>query len=343
MYHPRLKGKHYEMGRNLGTIFRKNKVVFPVKLDFFQKKFGKNCANVLKDFFPEAAEEIRGVTDEINFDNSLFASWMMCMGCCLDISSNESIELRGCTAFAFSENGNVFFGRNNDLPPYFRKISKSILYSPENKFRFILNTSSFINGEEGINENGLATAMTFIVPKRDELKPGFNSLFLVRYILENCSDTDEAENALKKIPVASSCNILLADKKGKISAVECNPHKMIFRNAEEAGGRKFSVIANHFIDSEMKKHDGSKSSMFFSFERYATAVNSIGKIANSNGIEFSKDLLSGKYGFICEYPKSLHFSTIWSSVYDVSGGKVFIADGDPRRAVFFEDQRGLFQ
>jgi predicted choloylglycine hydrolase len=162
MYHPRFKGKHYVMGQKMGNIFKKNNANFPIKLDKFQIEFGKESGKLLKQYFPEAVAEIKGITDVIGYDKELFTSWMMCMGCCLDIDNGDCVEVRGCTAFSFVNNKEVYYGRDNDLPPFLKKISKSVYYKPENKISFILNTSSFVNGEEGINQYGLVAAMTFV-------------------------------------------------------------------------------------------------------------------------------------------------------------------------------------
>jgi predicted choloylglycine hydrolase len=123
-----------------------------------------------------------------------------------------SVEVKGCTAFSFQYGNKIYYARNNDLPPFLMKVSKSEYYEPEGKSRFILNTSSFINGEEGINQHGLVVAMTFVMPKLEEIRPGFNSVFLVRYILENCRTVSDGIHSLKSLPIASSCNILLAEK-----------------------------------------------------------------------------------------------------------------------------------
>ena len=64
------------------------------------------------------------------------------------------------------------------LPPFLKKVSKSIFYKLQNGHSFIGNTSSMINFEEGLNKYGLAAAMTFLVPTM--IVPGVNSLFLVR-------------------------------------------------------------------------------------------------------------------------------------------------------------------
>jgi len=161
MYHPRFKGNHYQIGQKMGNIFKRYNSQFPIKLDPFQIKFGKESGILLKQYFPEAAAEIKGITDIIGYDYELFTSWMMCMGCCHTIEDGNCVEVRGCTAFSFIHRGQVYHGRDNDLPPFLKQVSKSIYYQPENKMKFILNTSSFVNGEEGINQAGLVVAMQY--------------------------------------------------------------------------------------------------------------------------------------------------------------------------------------
>ncbi len=340
MYHPRLKGSHYEMGQKMGVVFKKFNVKFPINLDSFQIKFGRESGKLLKKFFPEAAEEIKGVTDAIGYDNELFTSWMMCMGCCLDISEGGSAEARGCTLFSFTHKGRIIHARNNDLPPFLKKVSKSELYMPDGKNSFILNTSSFINGEEGINRYGFTAGMTFIKPEIKEIKPGINSVFLVRYILENCKTVSEGLDALKRLPIASSCNILLTDKKGSMAAAECNPFEMNIRLPEKNNnGETFIIAVNHFTSERMRKHDASNRNVFKSQERYQTAYNALKNNEYKDPVEHAEKILSGKYGFICRYEKKMNFDTIWSSVFDISNNRIYRAEGNPERSKFIEDKR----
>lgn len=340
MYHPRFMGNPYLMGQKMGNIFKRSHAQFPIKLDPFQTEFGKESGKLLKKYFPEAATEIKGVTDVTGYDNELFTSWMMCMGCCLDIDDENYIEIRGCTAFSFVHDGHVYYARNNDLPPFLKEISKSIYYKPENKTSFILNTSSFINGEEGINNYGLVAAMTFVLPKIEEIKPGINSVFLVRYILENCKTVNEGIEALKKLPIASSCNILLTDQQGDIVAVECNPFEIHIRYAEKNKyGESFIVTVNHFTSKEMWEHDASNRNVFLSEIRYKTACDALKNIDYSDGVEHAKNILSGKYGFMCQYSKELNFDTIWSSVFDITNSKIYRAEGNPLMTKYIEDKR----
>ena len=148
MYHPRFKGTHYEAGLKFGTILKKQNVNFDelIVLNDFHENFGLKSQIILAEIFPEVYDEIRGIADGLNYCRERFASWLLCMACCL----------KGCTAFCFRHEGNIIYGRNNDLPPELKKLSQSAFYKLDGSFSFIGNTSSMVNLEEGINEKGLA-------------------------------------------------------------------------------------------------------------------------------------------------------------------------------------------
>ena len=110
MYHLRLKGGHYEMGMKRGKIFNKCRLTFPLQLDDFQLEHGRQSEKALRKFFPEVCAEIRGVSDTIGADYLHFASWMLCMGCCMyNLENNFPVEIRGCTAFAYIRNGKLIW------------------------------------------------------------------------------------------------------------------------------------------------------------------------------------------------------------------------------------------
>ncbi|OGP55827.1 MAG: hypothetical protein A2Y65_01920 [Deltaproteobacteria bacterium RBG_13_52_11] len=331
MYHPRFKGSHYDIGLKFGKILKKQNIDFDkiISLDDFQKDFGNKSQKILSNVFPEVCNEIRGMTDGLNYPYEKFASWLLCMGCCYDP--------KGCTAFCFIHNNTVFFGRNNDLPPFLKKVSMSVLYKLKNGNSFIGNTSSMINFEEGLNECGLAAAMTILVPTM--IVPGINSVFLVRYLLEKCATTKDATNALQSLPIASACNIILADKKGDMTVAECAPKKVFLRKPPT--DENFIVAANHFSSNEMKNHNSSNwlNLIYSSDIRYKTAYNALKKIDYYDDVEHAKDILSGKFGFMCQYDKQQNFDTIWSSVFDISNNKIYRAEGNPSRTKFKEDIR----
>ena len=340
MYHLRLKGTHYEMGVKRGKIFNKCGITFPLHLDEFQLLHGTQSEKILKEFFPEVCGEIKGLTNTIQTDYSIFSSWLLCMGCCMyNLEQNIPVEIRGCTAFALNFNGKTYYGRNNDLPPYLRDGSKSEIYSPAYGNKFNITTSSFINGEEGINEHGLVVAMTFVMTQLKDIKPGFNSCFIVRYLLEKADSTESAICLIKNLPVSSNCNILIADKSGNMAIVECTPEiKLISKPLEKEHGKIICTV-NNFTSEEMKKFDFSDGNVYNSQERYNVVVNSFSKLVDGDITENMQKLLGGKYGFMCQYDKALSFETVWSSVFELNSLIIHRAEGSPDKKKFIIDKR----
>ena len=341
MYHLRLKGDHYEMGVKRGKIFKKCQVSFPLHLDEFQLEHGERSEAALRKYFPEVCEEISGVSDAIGADYLRFASWMLCMGCCMyNLENNIPVEVRGCTAFAYAKGGRILYGRNNDLPPYLREGSKSEIYAPKNGNRFQITTSSFINGEEGLNEHGLAVAMTFVMTSLDKIQAGFNSCFIVRYLLEKAGNTEQAVSLLMELPIASNCNILLADKSGDMKVVECTPSMKKIRDAESFDNGRIICTVNSFTSEEMKSYDDANGDDYDSHKRYQVVMDSFasGRI-KEDYIETTKQLLKGDYGFMCQYDNEPDFETVWSSVFDLESLTVYRAEGDPRKKKFMMDNR----
>lgn len=340
MYHLRLKGDHYEMGVKRGNIFNKCHISFPLQLDSFQLEHGRQSEELLRKFFPEVCEEIRGVSDTIGADYLYFASWMLCMGCCMyNLDNNVPVEIRGCTAFAYSKGGRVIYGRNNDLPPYLRDGSKSELYAPKNGNRFIITTSSFINGEEGLNEQGLAVAMTFVMTDLKKIRAGFNSCFIVRYLLEKARNTEQAISLLLDLPIASNCNILLADRNGKMVVVECTPFIKNVRKAEEFAEGNIVCTVNSFTSDKMQSYDDANGNDYDSHRRYKVVMDSFLEYIKDDYIETTKQLLKGKYGFMCQYDNEPDFETVWSSIFDLETLVIHRAEGDPRKKKFICDNR----
>ncbi len=340
MYHLRLKGDHYQMGIKRGTIFQKSNVTFPLHLDAFQLDYGKKSEQILRAFFPEVCAEIQGVSDTIGMDYTTFASWLLCMGCCMyNLEDNIPIEIRGLKNVAYSKDGSIIYGRNNDLPPYLKNGSKSELYAPSNGNRFLITTSSFINGEEGVNEYGLAVAMTFVMTSLDKIHPGLNSCFVVRYLLEKANSTQHALSLLMELPIASNCNILLADKNEELVVVECTPYMKQIRQAKNIGNSKIVCTVNDFTSDEMKKYATVVGNDYRSAIRYRTVIDNFSTCIKGNLIEATEQLLKGTYGFICQYEDEPNFETIWSSIFDLKNLMVYRAEGDPRRKKFLTDSR----
>jgi predicted choloylglycine hydrolase len=325
MYHPRLKGNHYEMGKHYGEILYNSGQNFNdfIKLNNEQIKFGKEAIELYEKTLPDIMMEVKGLADGSKTDYFKMATWLITMYGFGDI--------KGCTCFAFNDNGKTILCRNSDMYPELKKTSESVLYMPENGYKFLGNTTSFIQIEDGINEHGLAVGMNFLLTKK--YKAGINTGFLIRAILEKCKNIKEAINYIKSVPICSTQNIILADKEGKIAVIEVSPEKVVERYSQD-----YIVSTNHFITDEMKNEFLKvEDNWYLTNDRYNTCIKALKE--KNKDVDFAISLASGRKGFICQYEKSLNFDTLWSSIYDLKELKIFRAEGNPSKTKYKEDDR----
>ncbi|MCI8670139.1 MAG: hypothetical protein HFI34_11585 [Lachnospiraceae bacterium] len=160
---------------------------------------------------------------------------------------------------------------------------------------------SWINGEEGLNEHGLAVAMTFVMTEPGKIRAGFNSCFIVRYLLEKANNTEQAISQLCDLPIASNCNILLADKDGRMVVVECSPSAKNIREAETFDNGRIGCTVNSFISDKMKAYDDTDRNDYDSHKRYRVVMDCFSsEHIRDDYIETTKQLLKGDYGFMCQ-------------------------------------------
>ena len=190
--------------------------------------------------------------------------------------------------------------------------------------------------EDGINEHGLAAGLTF--NNLEVIKPGLNAGILVRYILEKCKTVKEALEHLAAMPIASAHTLIMVDKSGDMVVVECSCAKTVI--IRPVSNENFVVTANHFVSAEMQQyqHNEALYADYRSKDRYQTAYNAL-RARNDYSIELAQDILSGKYGFMCQYDRSKGLDTVWSTVYDLKNNRIYRAEGNPARVKFKKDNR----
>jgi predicted choloylglycine hydrolase len=330
MYKPGLKGEHYDIGYRQGTFIHRKGVRIERFFNLTEEKreFGIQCIDECEKVFPEVLEEIKGLADGTKNEYRDFASFIFCMYC---------FKFQNwCTCFACKDNHNILLGRNSDFAVSIEDQYESALYKPEGCYSFIGNSTAMVQMEDGVNEHGLAAGLTF--NNLEVVRPGLNAGILVRYMLEKCKTVQEALERLTEMPVASAQTLIIADKTGDMAVVECNCKKMVVIRPKS--NENFVVTANHFVSGEMQQyqHNEELYAEFRSKERYHTAYSAL-QSRNDYSVELAQDILSGKYGFICQYDRSKGLDTVWSSVYDLKHNKIYRAEGNPSRVKYRIDNR----
>ena len=213
------------------------------------------------------------------------------------------------------------------------------LYNLDNVYAFNGNTTAFIEMEDGINEYGLAVGLTFIYPT--VIKAGFNAGMIVRYLLEKCKTTDEALSLLKSIPIASQQTLTIADRIGNIVVVECNCEEIEIIRPNKDGN--FVVATNDFNSSKMKHYNNYEVDNWKAEERYFVAYNTLKDSKDNYSFDLVKDILLGKYGFMCQYDRKTDADTVWSVIYDIGNNVIYRVEGNPKRKEFKRDMRFKFK
>ena len=334
MYHGRFKGTHYEAGYKWGELLYKNNNIISNKHTFViteeRRKFANECLPIYEKYYSEILEEIKGIADGQKDSYENLYTFLLSMYC-FEFDNH-------CTCIALKDNQNIIFGRNSDFLVELEKLYMNCLYKLDKVYSFNGNTTAFVEMEDGINEHGLAIGLTFIYPK--VIRVGFNAGILVRYLLEKCKTTNEVIEKLRDIPIASQQTLTIADSTGNIVVVECNSEHIEVIKPSEVDG--FVVAANEFNSPKMKKYNNYDIDDWRAEERYSIAYNSLKENRHHFSIELVKEILSGKYGFMCQYDRKTNADTVWSVIYDVKSRKIYRIEGNPSRKKFQEDRRLRF-
>ena len=231
MYHPRLKGSYYDIGRSYGALLYKHG--FRVTAQSKEKlDFATESEPELRRVFPEILDEIRGFAEGCHASYQDMAAFMLTIGAFKPQPM--------CSAFAASNGSDVVFGRNYDFYYSFKKYTESYLTMPQDAFISLGHSDVFIGREDGINENGLAIAMTGLTDKT--VKPGVSFVLAVRSVLDKCANVKEAAEGLSSMHASACANFLLADVAGDMAVAEVSPDKAMIRTPEH--GESFIVCTN---------------------------------------------------------------------------------------------------
>jgi len=327
MYHPRVRGSYYEMGQHYGAVLYKHgfrlRAQSEEKLDFA----GKSEPEV-KSFFPEILDEIRG------FAEGCHASFLDMEAFMLTIGAFKPQP--ACSSFAVSGGSDVIFGRNYDFYYNFKKFTESYLTVPDGGFVSLSHSDVFIGREDGINENGLAVAMTGVSEK--SIKPGVGFVLAVRHVLDKCSNVKEATRSLTMMHSSTTTNFLLADRSGSMAVIEASPDKSLVR--EPTHGQSFIICTNHFVLPEMRPYENLKrrrKENSDTLQRYQTLHDSLRLIRGKINMEIAQELLSDHTGHVCSHQENM--GTLWSIAAELKNLKVLRAEGNPCRTKYKEDKR----
>lgn len=321
-------GRSYDIGVEIGKWVKSDPRLMSQALlppNSYPKDKYQEIETLLNEFCSGINEEVRGFSDELNIEPSQALFYAM-----------TYLE-KGCSLMGIlpskSENGHTLLARNYDFNDEMEEMCFAYT-NIKGKYKYIGSTLNLFGRSDGINEHGLAVCKAsnglpvgnFEGGQKSGVT-GFSFWIVVRSILENCKNIEEAIELAMRMPIAYNLNLMLADKSGKIAILQCIDGHKDYRMIDEGSDGDYLSCTNHTLLEKIIPYE--KILIENSVIRNDNIVNALAKEKTFSEANI-KELLSTSYpnGLCCHYYKEF-FGTLRSVIFDVTEGVVQIAFGAP--------------
>lgn len=312
-----LEGTYKEIGQQQGYLLKG--FFKPPPASDSKKKYAEQCVRLMEVYTPDILDEVEGLAEASETDHSLMQSFILTLG--LD---------PGCTVFALAGSKKTektpIYARNYDWDASFMKYFTAVKSTPKDGYTSFSFSDHMIGRYGGLNEKGLAVAITAIPAYTGKPKPGIRMNIAVRWILDKMSTTDEAIEWLKTIPHQWAHNYILADESGLLARVESNPVKTISITSSE-----FIATTNHYHDAVMKKFENPDFDYSNSHRRYTT-VDQWYNSHDAIGLGEIEEVLKGHENGVCNHGEG--FETIWSWYAPLGERYAYVCHGNPCKGTY---------
>lgn len=192
-------------------------------------------------------------------------------------------------------------------------------------------TEAGIVGKIGINEAGLAMCINLLRSDSDSGGPAAPMHIILRRVLEDCHNVDEAIALLARTARCTSCNHMLADSRSSIADVEATPAGRWVHGPQHG----LLTHANHCTgptlvsqDLYVRENPETRES-----DSRIQALAASHHISESDLRAMLADHATAAYSICVHNDPAWSFieqgESIASIIIDVTGGTVDVADGPP--------------
>lgn len=320
-----LEGSNYEIGYKLGEIFSKfkdKKILLDKNISLKEEDLAR-VKVLLKNYSPGIVEEIEGFSDRLGLDSHRVLYYAM------------SYLKPACSQIALSktktDDEHVLLIRNYEFTHWAEDFILART-KVDGKYSHMGTSELFFGRDDGINEEGLAISMSAcgqpvgaVKEMRRPSKEGLQFWVAIRGVLENCRNVDEGIDYLRKFPLASNVNFILADKNNKLGLFNIIDGDIDIEIRDEKSKDGFLHITNHFDQYKMEEY--GQLAMDNSLKRYEMIDEFVRSKDRLTRDEIKAFLLE-------KYPRGLSFNdydgffgTTKSIIMDCSDGSLEILWG----------------
>lgn len=321
-----LTGSSYEIGYRLGQMTGSVpplKAMHTAGMDGFGAAQAAEAAQLFDRWCPGLTEELAGFADALGVQLAQIYYYGMTylLPRCSQIAVLPGMAADGIPVVArnyeFSHEAEDFCLVKTAVKGKYTHIGTSVLH---------------FGRDDGLNEHGLSVTMSSCgfpvggLPfmRAPRLK-GLQFWAVIRALLENCRDVQEALCYLKGMPVAFNLNLMLLDKGGCLALVETLDGRYAVKELNTHSPEQILWATNHAVLPELTVHEPQV--LTHSVQRYEWVKK---ELQGRNGItrEELKDMLLSKYpnGLCCHFYKEF-FGTTKSMLISPADGTVELCWG----------------
>ncbi|MGE7946210.1 C45 family autoproteolytic acyltransferase/hydolase [Lysinibacillus sp. NPDC093688] len=222
-----LRGNYYQFGLEQGRELRS----LPILEQFEQ--LGKLNLNsnvqkakeILKTVSPNLFQELIGLAAGLDMDIDhtikLFSGY------------DVAFPQMGCTTLV----NDGYYVRNYDFSPEMYD-SRLVWTNPTDGYASVGFSQQIIGRLDGMNEKGLIVGLHFV--NNEYREEGFIATTIVRMLLEQCANIEEALNLITNIPHGYCYNYSITDQSGTSVIVEASPQQQVINFTNPL------ICTNHF-------------------------------------------------------------------------------------------------
>lgn len=324
-WHFSLQGSSAEIGSSLGIKIKAipgaaEQCLFPDGL--LSESVEKQMFKLFQEFCPGINEEVGAFAEELGIPAGRVFYYL------------STYLQPGCSQLALlpsrTEDGHTWLARNYEFS---NQLDDMTLYTTrvEGRYAHIGSAAMMFGRSDGMNEYGLAVSQTsagFPVGNMETArKPAITGLqfwAVIRSLLENCRDVQEAIAMARQMPIAYNINLMLVDRAGNAALWETfDGHRAVQKL--EAGSAGHICSTNHVLLPELKPYDP------LAMRNSLVRCDMINKLMNDRGKitrDEVKSLLGSVYpqGLCCHYYDQF-FGTLRSMIFDLNDGTLEICFG----------------
>ena len=329
MYLKNFVGTSYEVGTQIGNWILSQpdllqKVILPPNA-YPQSKLTK-ISNLLGCYSSGVNEEIKGFADIVGISKEQVIFYAM-----------TYLE-RGCSLMSAvsnkTENGHTLMARNYDFNDEMEEMCFAYT-AIKGKYSYIGSTLNLFGRCDGMNKYGLAACKAsnglpvgnFEGGQKADIT-GFSFWIVIRSILENCKNVEEAIAWTMDAPIGYNINLMLADSNNKIGLLQCIDGHKAYRILDDDSKQNSLISTNHAVLPEIKPYE--KMLIENSVIRYK-AIEKMFSEKEKISVQDLKGILSTSYpqGLCCHYYPEF-FGTLRSMLFDTTEKRIEIAFGSPQ-------------